>query len=183
MARVGIPVGFFCVMLLSCGCGQRNGHRAAREMDQRFCAINDGVFGSQRYWRKAMAYAISSGNYAPLHQARILFSQNITDAIRAVNDIPDTLQVQDLKEAELALLGFEKTNTAQSLQPFEKLKANTPMKELSVLVEKLRQSEVVEKSLTEKLNAAQDKFCDRNEIRFSARALGKAATGATDSTR
>jgi hypothetical protein len=183
MARLGVFLTVLGLMLLSGSCGHRNGHQAARNTDRRFCAINEGKTEAQHKWDKELAYAISSGNYTSLRQARMNYAQTIADAIREVNEIPDTLDVQYLKAAELALLEFEKMNISQSLQPFEKMKANTPMKELSVLVDKLRQSGMQEKLLTEKVNVARDKFCERNEIHFSTQALEKRVSGKTDTSQ
>ncbi len=175
----GIPI----FALLCVGCSEPNPHAAARTLDEVVTTVNDSLFRVQKQWSKAMAYAVSSGNYSRLKPARLRFERCLDHAARTIKPLENVAGSDEMLTSEMELLTIEKKTVLPAFQPFEKLRVNTPMIEVTLCLDRLKEAGVIEKNALSKFKASQARYEERNGFLFSERALKKIKGDTTVSTQ
>ena len=155
------------VLLPAAACVHHSATKDARLVDETISGVNHRVLAKEKDWGKVMAYAVSTGNYAPLHPARIALEELLDSAIIVVTGVGDSVSTVSLRHQELDFLQFQLRNTAMVLAPFEKLRANTPMPKVTECMDRIKEASKKEKLMLGHLRAAQDSFCEKNHIRFA----------------
>ena len=141
-------------------------HSATKEQAQNMSAalltINDSVSFKGRALGKCISMALRDKDYSRIGPLRQQYQDYIDSCGRAVKHMNDVGGSEQMRRAELAVLGFEKTMVQNDLVMFEKLKPESTPSEISVLFQIGNKDAKKEADFIAKFKEIQQEYAKKN---------------------
>jgi len=144
---------------LSCGSPTKE---EARNLSNTLLAINDSVFERGKALGVCIGDAINKKDYSGIAPVRQQYEDYIDSCGRAVKHLTDTGGSEQLRRAELAVLGYEKNMVHNDLAMFEKLKPDAQPSEISILFQIGKKDSKRESELISNFREIQQAYAKKN---------------------
>ncbi len=144
---------------LSCGSPTR---KEAQKLNNSLVTINDSVASKDKALEDCIAQAVKDKDYARVAPVRQKFEDYIDSCGREVKHMTDTGGSEQMRRAELAVLGWEKSMLHNDLVLYEKMKPEAEASYISVLFQIVEKDRKKEADLVAKFEEIRQEYAKKN---------------------
>ncbi|MCD6063950.1 MAG: hypothetical protein K0R82_1861 [Flavipsychrobacter sp.] len=153
-------IGLVVVLLASCADKQQE----IIGLNNELTTINDSLFYKGQAWGEEFKIAFNSGDYSRLRMARQEVHVYIEQGIDKVGSMKDAGGSEQLRQAELDYLQFERDVIIQKMMAFESFTDTTNKELVSKAYNDLVNSSKEEQVKLNALHDAQKQYADKNGV-------------------
>lgn len=136
----------------------------AQKLSNTLTTINDSVSERGKALGMCIADALRDKDYSKIALPRQKFEDYIDSCGRSVKHMEDVAGSEQMRRAELAVLGFEKTMVHNDLAMFEKLTPSSHQSEINVLFQIGEKDSKKEADLIAKFKEIQQEYAKKNGL-------------------
>ncbi len=163
MSKIVRTIGILSfILIVACFSCSSPVKEQAQKLSNTLLAINDSVFARGKALGVCIGGAIKDKDYTRIGPVRRQYEDYIDSCGRSVKHLTDTGGSEQLRRAELAVLGYEKNMVHNDLVLFEKLKPETPSSEIAVLFQIGDKDAKREADLISKFTEIQQEYAKKN---------------------
>ena len=135
----------------------------AVEMNNYLASFTDSLTTKGQEWGTLLSAASSTRDFSTLKPARRSFETYIDKSISQIKTLKDIAGSEDLRNATIAFLTYEKT-AVKCFTPFENLTASSTSEEIDKLINNLTDFSTQEATELKKLASAQQEYARKNNF-------------------
>ncbi len=162
MFRTFISVGVAFTLFFACLSCSSPTKKEAQKLSNTLLVINDSVFARGKALGVCIGEAINNKDYTKIAPVRQSYEDYIDSCGRYVKHMDDTGGSEQLRRAELAVLGYEKNMVHNDLAMFEKLKPDARPNDISILFQIGKKDAKRESDLISKFREIQQEYAKKN---------------------
>ena len=150
------------ILFVACASCSSPTKEQAQQLSNTLLAINDSISQRGKTLGAYISESIKDKDYTRIGPVRRKFEDYIDSCGRSVKHMTDTGVSEQLRRAELAILGYQKFMVHNDLVLFEKLKPETPTSEITVLFQIGDKDARKEADLISKFTEIQQEYAKKN---------------------
>jgi len=140
----------------------------AVEMNNYLASFTDSLYKKGGEWGQIFVASKDSKDFSKLVKPRKDFTMYIENSISEIKSTQDIAGSEDIKNAFIKFLTFEKTAVNYFI-PFEKLNSNSTDTEIDALVNGLNDFSTLEIKELKKLNVVQQEYASKNNFNIETK--------------